>query len=245
MWVTIFIFKLYYRILTKTLFSVDPKVTMEPGSMMVPELYGCDGSKYSNLSACVNWHDDEYISSTACSVNIELEHAELPEGFGVRVGPADNITQLLFCNHYHDHHNLYDVITYRSEESTLKFSLEKDTTENQIKAVGTIFLATISGHIETRDGFLVRLSHKFNESAVIRPLFIRIHMHAFAHYADRAVAWFQSGSSQQLIANSSVYGKSDHFPDVLEGALTIRESDVVTVECYFRQEANKTHQEIR
>ena len=217
---------------------------------MFPELFGCDGSKHNERDGSGDqssvWHDEDYKSSAACSANVELgEHTELPDGFGVRVGPQDNITQILFCNHYHDHMNLNELLTYRSENATLSFQLRSSSPRHPLTPIATIFVATTVGHIPTPDGFRMRVSHKFDESAVFHVLFIRIHMHAYAHRADRGIAWITNATGQHIITNTSVFGNSDFFPAVPDAAFVIIESDALTVECDFKRKPNQSEQDLR
>ena len=208
-------------------------------------LYGCDGGmeEYRSHNETLLLSPSEFIDTPACDLYIPLDEGTVPDGFGYPVGPGTRVTKLLLCDHYHYHENLNDLLNYTSEQTTLRLELEEATRRTPpLKQIAPLILRSQAGS-PSPTGFMMRMRHIFDETAVIIPLVIRIHMHATAHMQDRGIVRLMRASGgEQTIANESLAGHMDSYPQPTGTPLVIHKSDSMTVECYFRLDPTKLAQ---
>ena len=229
---------------------MNHNVTARYGTETIPELYGCDGSKFKEQEQEGSvWiiPDGGYIHSEACDAYIVIdEDTKLPDGFGIRVGPGSNIKQLLYCNHYHDHVHVNELLTYTTEQSTLQLQLNSSSTAHPLIGTARLMIDMLPGNISTPDGFKIRVSLKLDDEAVVIPLSFRVHMHAYAHIQERAIVWINGTTTSEplILANESAFGKMDVFPP-LPNPFTIHKSDSLTLECYFKRDPQRSEQELQ
>ena len=209
------------------------------------ELYGCDGeigeqkSENGTLFLTIN----EFIETATCDLFDPLDEGKVPQGFGYPVGPGSRVTKLLFCDHYHYHDNVNDLQNYTSAQTTFRLELEEAAYRTPpLKAIARLVLRSQPGR-PSPAGYMIRMRHRFEETARIIPLMIRIHMHATAHMQDRGIVRLLGDArGDQTIANESLAGHMDSRPQLTGTPIAIHKSDIMTEECYFRLDPTKIAQ---
>ena len=183
--------------------------------------------------------DGGYIHTPACDWYIYLGDDKLAflKGYALQVGPGTGISQLIYCNHYHDHEHVNEMLDYKTERTTLYLKLGQSTPAAPLKPAARIMIDSLVGNITTDEGYKMRVEHTFDEDALLVLIRMWAHMHAYAHHQDKVVAWITNArtGTEKMIANASISSMNTYLP-LPDRELVLNKSDTLILECYFKRD---------